>query len=173
MIFTILSKGYLNGPIAIRYPKAKEKVTYEEIFENMNEIEIEKWELLNEGKNIALLVVGPLSKQLEQTAKDENITLYNCRNLKPMDLETLSNIFDKYKKIITVEEGIINGGFGSTVSLYGQKVRYNGNIHIIGIDDIFISQGKRNDILSDLGLDVNGIKKNIYEIRGYTYVNNN
>lgn len=173
MIYTVLSQGYLKGPIAIRYPKDKEKVTYEEIFENIKEIEIEKWELINEGRDIALLVTGPLCKKLEQTAKDEKVTLYNCRNVKPMDLESLSDVFDKYREIITVEEGIINGGFGSTVSMYAQKVKYNGNIHIIGIDDIFISQGKRKDILSDLGLDVNGIKKNIYEIRGYTYVNNN
>jgi len=172
MLYTILTRGFLNGPVAIRYPKEKEKITLNEIYENMKEIDIEKWELLNNGDGIALLITGPLSKKLISLAEEENVTLYNCRNIKPMDLKTLSHIFDNYRDIITVEEGIINGGFGSAVLTYGQKYKYNGNIHIVGIDDVFTSQGKRDEILSDLGIDMTGIKNNIHEIRGYTHVSN-
>ena len=78
-----------------------------------------------------------------------------------MDISTLQSIKSRFNNIITLEEGVITGGFGDGVASWLLEEGFNGKLKRIGLPDEFIEHGPRNDILSMLGLDAEGIKTSI------------
>ncbi len=82
------------------------------------------------------------------------------RFVKPLDEVLLHSIFQKYDKIITIEDGTIIGGFGSAVLEFAQQYNYqNKTIKRLGIPDNFVEHGKTSELMSSIGLDVMNIKK--------------
>ena len=152
---------------SIRYPKGN-SITYDpELKPEI--IKIGSWELLTEGNDIAILAVGSMVDVAQNTLKllkndNINITLVNCRFIKPIDEKMLENIFKSHKKIITIEEGTVLGGFGSSILEYASLKNITANIKVLGIPDQFIQHGPRSELLDDIGLSKNKLYNTIKEI---------
>ena len=166
MLFTIFDQNWLTHPTAIRYPRETELADIDEITSSLKKIEIFKWEKLIDGNEIAILATGSMVSRSREAAYINGCTLFNCRSIKPLDIETLRQIFSDYETIITVEEGIKSGGFGSNVVLEAIRHNYSGRIDLIAIDDAFSSHGTREEVLNELGLDAKGIENRISRLRG-------
>jgi 1-deoxy-D-xylulose-5-phosphate synthase len=153
--------NYDKGPFAIRYPRAKcLGLPYDDSF---NKIEIGKGQIIKEGKDIAILAVGSMVNQALRASlilEKENISVevVNMRFIKPIDDLLLLNICKRFKKIITLEENTVMGGFGTAVleSLIKNQI-YDVQVHIKGIPDQFIEHGTIDELYKIVGLDVESI----------------
>jgi len=135
----------LQHPIAIRYPRGRGKITnWEQAFEA---IEIGTGVQLKEGKQLAALTVGPIASNVSEAiiaVENESnavISHYDMRFIKPLDEGLLHQIFQKYPTILTVEDGMINGGFGSAVLQFASENNYKNTVKIAGIPDEFPQHG--------------------------------
>jgi len=165
LMYTALDQN--TNPFMIRYPRSS---SFE--FDKNGQtdlIPIGNWEKVITGKDVAILAVGSMVKPSLETAieltKDKiSCEVINCRFIQPMDEEYLDSIINKFDKIVTIEEGVINGGFGSGVSEWLTDNNYSGNVKRIGIPNKFITHGNRDILLNEIGLDISGIVKKIREI---------
>ena len=145
----------LDNPIAIRYPRGFGKIIdWEKPF---NKIEIGKGICLQEGENIAILSVGTIAKNISDALElidvKSNYAHYDMRFVKPLDEQLLHRIFQKYQTIITIEDGIIKGGFGSAILEFASENKYQNNITVLGIPDEFIPHGSILELHKKIGLD--------------------
>lgn len=146
----------LDRPAAIRYPRASSKNLLPSPAKN---IELGKAEVLKEGKDFVVIALGsmvaPSLDALELLAREGlSGALINARFAKPLDMDLFQSL--RAKKIFTVEEGIIDGGFGSGVSeAVGEPVVR------IGLPDEFIPHGRRDLLLEKYGLNARGIADKI------------
>ena len=156
-----------NGPFAIRYPK-----TSSILFDDSKEpkgLEIGTWEILKEGTEMAILAVGSMVEESQNAIEKFNINgitpqLVNARFVKPLDEKMLDEISQNFPFVITVEEGVLEGGFGSAVLSYLNSRNYTGKVHRLGIPDEFVDHGERRSLLSDLGLTSRKISETISKI---------
>ena len=109
------------------------------------------------------MVKPSLDAALDLAMDNISCEVINCRFIRPMDEEYLNSIIKKFNKIITVEEGVINGGFWSGISEWLTDINFSGNIKRIGIPNEFITHGNRDILLKEIGLDKSGIIQNIKE----------
>jgi 1-deoxy-D-xylulose-5-phosphate synthase len=149
-------------PVAIRYPRGE--VQGVPIDEDFKEIPIGKWEILKEGEDIAIIACGnqvypSLSAASELEEEGILCTVINGRFIKPMDREMLSALSKHAKKILTVEENAIMGGFGSGVLEILSEEGIAVPVKNIGIPDTFLPHGSQSMLRKSLGLDKEGIKK--------------
>lgn len=156
-----------KGPFSIRYPRGR-GVTPNWKTE-MQELEIGKARLINEGKDVAILsigAIGNLVKDANIILEKENInpTHYDMRFAKPLDEELLHNIFKKYDKIITLEDGVIQGGFGTAIIEFMIENGYHAKIKRLGVPDEFIEHGTQQELYHICGYDVEGICKSVKEV---------
>lgn len=158
---------YNKGPVAIRYPRGSGVGV--PIKNNFDLIEIGKAEVLKEGNDIAILAIGNMvypSLKSAEILKRYGIDamVVNMRFVKPLDEELLDIIFDKFDKVVTVEENTIRGGFGSAVLEYAaSKGITNVKFLIHGIPDEFIEHGTQKELWHMLKLDPEGIAEKILE----------
>jgi 1-deoxy-D-xylulose-5-phosphate synthase len=145
-------------PISMRYPKA----TLETVKREMTSVELGKCEVMEDGDDGAFIVFGslmPAAMQAAHKLRDEglNLTVINARFAKPLDRETILPLVDRMPFVITIEEGTLQGGFGSAVleacNAEGIDTR---NVIRLGIPDRFIEHAERGELLTELGLDVEG-----------------
>lgn len=146
----------LDQPIAIRYPRGQGVlVDWKQPF---SKIEIGKGVQLKDGKEIAVLSIGTMAKNvseaIEQSNNPDAIAHYDMRFVKPLDEELLHIIFKTYTTIITVEDNVVKGGFGSAVLEFAATHQYKNNIKILGIPDVFIDHGTVAELQKSIGLDV-------------------
>jgi len=156
-----------DKPFTIRYPKTS-AVEFEEIGQN-ELLPVGSWEICQKGSDIAILAVGPMvytAIDASEILKDKGISceIINCRFIKPMDLSTLDSIRLKFKKIITIEEGVITGGFGDGVASWLIEEGFNGKLKRLGLPDHFVEHGPRDKLLQILGLDSEGLSKSILKM---------
>lgn len=154
---------HINGPTAIKYSRGEAETLYED---KCAPIEYGKGQILKDGKDAVILSVGNLLSEsvsaIELLEKDGyEIGLANPRYLKPIDTEMLDELADKYSLIVTVEEGILNGGYGSMVMQYLYQNRYCGQIHTIGIDDAFVEHGSIKELREMLKIDGESIAESV------------
>jgi 1-deoxy-D-xylulose-5-phosphate synthase len=133
----------INHPIAIRYPRGRgEIVNWQQPFQK---IEIGKATLLKKGSKSAILSNGFIGRNVTLAlAEINNVGLfshYDFPFVKPLDEEILHQIFSNYESLITIEDGTIIGGFGSSIAEFKSKYNYKNNVQILGIPDQFIEQG--------------------------------
>ncbi|NLZ47373.1 MAG: 1-deoxy-D-xylulose-5-phosphate synthase [Clostridiales bacterium] len=153
-----------NGPIAIRYPRGGDLQDLE--LEAVEKIELGKWEVLKSGGDIAILAVGKMVSHAILAARileEEGIavSVINAYSVKPLDFNLLDDLCKKGYKIVTVEDNVINGGFGSLVLNYIFSKNNNIEVLNLGYKDEFIQQGNPDLLYSLLGLDPKGIAKSI------------
>lgn len=166
MIYTALQ---MNGPVAVRYPKRE--VPGDGAFpETYQSLTPGKGEILLEGKNTAIIGIGSMVQNALTAAgrlqkSGLNCTVVNARFVKPLDEELLLQIARTHNRIVTVEENIVAGGFGSAVlEFYTQNRIKNLEFRMLGIPDQFITQGSNEILLHQCGLDPEGISRAIREL---------
>jgi len=145
----------LKNPIAIRYPRGKGKIIdWQKPFKA---IEIGTGVCLKDGKKIAVLSVGTIANSVSGaiilSEKSNEIAHYDMRFVKPLDENLLHQIFEKYQTILTIEDGTINGGFGSSILEFASKHTYKNDLNILGIPDEFIEHGNTLELQKSLELD--------------------
>ncbi|MDR2886926.1 MAG: 1-deoxy-D-xylulose-5-phosphate synthase [Bacteroidales bacterium] len=151
-------------PFSIRYPRRKG--TYKEWHTPFEEIEIGKSRMVSDGKDIAILSIGYPGNTVSRAIKKlsgENFSIahYDMRFTAPLDREALHDIFRKFSHIITVEDGILSGGFGSAVLEFMSDNGYNAKITRLGIPDYFVEHGLPEELYKECGLDSEAIELTI------------
>lgn len=162
MMFTAYSTPQ---PFAIRYPRGNGNfITWHN---EMQLLPIGKGECLKNGENIAILTFGPVGNQaikavdIFYTETGKSVAVYNMRWVKPLDVELLTEISHSFKTIITVEDGILNGGFGSAILEALQDIDFQGKVVRLGINDTFVTHGTQNELYKICGYDYEGILQTI------------
>ncbi|AXT18851.1 1-deoxy-D-xylulose-5-phosphate synthase [Flavobacteriaceae bacterium AU392] len=140
----------LELPIAIRYPRGRGvTVNWKHSF---SKIEIGKSELLKKGQDIAILSIGSIAENVTIAIKNINVSHYDMQFVKPLDEKALHLIFKTYKCIISVEDGTVNGGFGSAILEFASKNNYKNKTILLGIPDAFTDHGKMNELQNKVRL---------------------
>ncbi|WP_422084231.1 1-deoxy-D-xylulose-5-phosphate synthase [Ulvibacterium sp.] len=148
------------GPIVIRYPRGRgTTLNWKQPFQ---EIAIGSSQELKRGSKIAILSVGPIGnrvgKVIDENDNDQQIGHYDMRFIKPLDTNRLEHIFQNYEHIITIEDGCKAGGFGSAILEKANEMRYQGRIHIFGIDDVFLQHGAMDELHQLAEIDATSLK---------------
>lgn len=151
------------GPFVIRYPRGRGVcIEWKCPFEP---IKVGTGRKLKEGKDIAVLTIGPIGndavaaiKRAETERPDLSIALYDMRFLKPLDEKILSEVGENFSKIVTIEDGVRNGGMGSAVLEWMDDHNYTPKIKRLGLPDEFIEHGKVEELHKIVGIDVDSIK---------------
>jgi 1-deoxy-D-xylulose-5-phosphate synthase len=157
---------YKKGPIAIRYPRGSCFGLEIKPFEKM---EIGKGEILEKGDDFAILAVGSMvnmAMKSREILAHENIDVevVNARFIKPVDGELLKDVFARHKKVMTIEDNVIIGGFGSAVlEFMNQNGIKDVDVLVHGLPDRFINHGKPDELYEELKMDGKGIASIIKE----------
>ena len=153
ILFTA-QKG-LKNPIAIRYPRGTGKLL--EWQKSFEDIEIGTGTCLTKGSNVAILTIGTIAENvinaLELISETNIFSHYDMRFVKPLDKNLLEEIFANHTFIITVEDGVLKGGFGSSILEFAAENNYPHQIKTLGIPDIFIEHGTVSQLQHIIGLD--------------------
>lgn len=165
ILYTVAQNNW-TSPIAIRYPRGNGRLPKQFFpFEKINKKAI----LLKEGGKNAILSIGTIAynteKAIEKCNFPNNFAHYDMRWIKPLDTETLHYIFNKYEKIITIEEGCEKGGFGAAIAEFMSENNYHNTLKIIGIPDEFIEQGSVEEQQKYTGLSIEEICKTLNAIQ--------
>jgi 1-deoxy-D-xylulose-5-phosphate synthase len=151
-------------PIVIRYPRGEGVLV--DWKTPMKEIPIGKGRKLKDGDDIAILTFGHPGNFAASAIRDVksegiNPAHYDMRFAKPIDEEMLHEVFSKFKKIITVEDGTVVGGFGSAILEFMNSFGYKADVKIMGIPDRLVEHGTPKQLYDEIGLDANGIATEI------------
>ena len=149
----------LNHPIAIRYPRGRgQMVDWQKPY---NKLEIGKANNLKKGTTTAVLSNGPIGNSvtlaIAKMNKPETIAHFDFAFVKPLDENALHTIFNEFEKIITIEDGVINGGFGSAILEFASQNKYSKPILNLGIPDEFIEQGTIEELHHYCKIDVDSL----------------
>ncbi|MFC2307713.1 MAG: 1-deoxy-D-xylulose-5-phosphate synthase [Bacteroidota bacterium] len=157
------------GAFVIRYPRGKG--TTAEWHNTPVRIALGTGEKLKDGSDIAVLTIGTIAnqarkaiEQIERENADIDIAHYDMRFVKPLDEKILHEVGKKFEKVITIEDGVIQGGFGSAVLEFFADNGYRVQTKRLGIPDTFVEHGTPDELYSMLGLDTEGIANSIREI---------
>ena len=153
-----------NLPFSIRYPRGKG--IHKEWYKPFEEIEVGKSRMLSDGKDMAILSIGYTGYTVSEAIKKlsgENFSIahYDMRFVAPLDKDALHDIFRKFDRIITIEDGILSGGFGSAIIEFMSDNGYNAKIKRLGIPDYFIEHGTQEELYKECGFDIEGIELTI------------
>ena len=155
-----------DGPVSVRYPRGSGVGV--SIAEPMHSLPIGKAEVLREGKDVCLWAIGSMVQSALQAADklaEQGISagVVNMRFAKPLDEELLLEHAAQYGKIVTLEEGVLQGGVGSAVleTLNAAKMLQKCQVLTLGIPDEFVLHGDKKLLFKDLGLDVETIADKI------------
>ena len=135
----------------------------------MEEIKVGTGRKLKDGKEIAILTFGhpgnfAASAIRDVKAEGINPAHYDMRFAKPLDEEMLHEVFGKFNKIITVEDGTVVGGFGSAILEFMNEHGYKATVKIMGIPDRLVEHGTPKQLYDEIGMDANGIAEAIREM---------
>ena len=151
-----------QGPWVIRYPKGRG------VMENwkcpLESIEVGKGRKLKDGKGIAVLSIGHIGNNAAEAVKGTDAAHYDMRFLKPIDTALLDEIASAYDRVITIEDGVRDGGLGSAVLEYFADKGYTTRVTRIGMPtDSFVEHGTIAELQKLYGMDVEGIRKCIIQ----------
>lgn len=150
----------LNHPIAIRYPRGRGQIVdWQKTYEK---IEIGKANCLIQGTKVAVLSNGPIGNKvtlaLAEMGNPETIAHYDFAFVKPLDEQLLHSIFKDFKNIVTLEDGVVKGGFGSAILEFSSQHNYNLPVKTLGIPDEFIEHGTVEQLQQYCQIDVRSLK---------------
>ena len=151
----------LEHPIAIRYPRGRgQNIHWKSQYQK---IVFGKGQCIKEGTQIAVLSNGTLGNNVTQALDNlkipRTIAHYDFPFVKPLDETLLHSIFSKYEMVITIEDGVITGGFGSAILEFAAANNYHTKIHLLGMPDEFIEQGTILELQQYCKIDVLSIEK--------------
>lgn len=160
--------NYTSGPVAIRFPRGNGIGVQTK---PMQALPLGKGEIVRSGKDIAIIALGTMVQYALNAAEsliEHGISLevVNPRFIKPLDTELITDLFNRFDKIITIEDGQIQGGFGSAVVEYAAEINHHGtDFTLMGIPDKFIHHGTQEQLHAELGINADGIVKKVLEIK--------
>ena len=159
MMFTAQLPG--KGTFVIRYPRGKGTLVDWRC--PLEEMEVGTSRKLHEGDKTAVLTIGPMGNNVERIINDNNLNVahYDMRFVKPLDETALEEIASRYTRIVTVEDGVRNGGFGSAVAEWMADHGYHPDITRLGLPDKFVEHGTVEQLRKTVGLDDETIKREI------------
>lgn len=155
------------GPFSIRYPRGSGSVIdWHQPFEA---IPVGRGRILTQGDQLAVLTIGTTGVNAAKAVSKLNsngysVAHYDMRFVKPLDHDLLHLIFKKFDRILTIEDGVVQGGFGSAVAEFMTDNRYVATIVRLGVPDRFIEQGTPNELIRECGFDEEGILKAAEEL---------
>ena len=154
-----------QGPFAIRYPRGRGVLVDWQC--PLEEIQVGKGRKLKEGKDIAVLTLGPIGNEAAkaiasaEAKSGKTIAHYDLRFLKPLDEEILDEIGQNYQFIVTVEDGVLKGGMGSAILEYMADHGYTPSVRRIGIPDNFVQHGTPQELYRICGMDATSIENTL------------
>ena len=157
----------LQLPIAIRYPRGRGKIV--DWKQPFKKIAIGQAEALKKGTTIALLCVGSMVQNaqdaldlLPSKVQKDQVGIYDMCFVKPLDIKLLTEIFEHYTTIITIENGVVSGGFGSSILEYQATTKYTNTIELLGIKDEFPEHASVHQLQDLQGISPEKIKQTIH-----------
>jgi 1-deoxy-D-xylulose-5-phosphate synthase len=155
------------GPFVIRYPRGNGMMT--DWKRPLKALEIGKGRKISEGEDVAILTIGHVGNFAQEACQELNSegihpAHYDLRFAKPLDLNMLHDVFTRYKHIVTVEDGCLQGGVGTAVLEFMADHKYNAQVIRLGIPDEFIEHGEQPELWSLCGYDTAGIISTIRKI---------
>lgn len=152
-----------KGMFVIRYPRGRG--VNKDWKCPLEEIKVGTGRKLKDGDQVAILTVGPIGndaqKAIQALPQRDNVAHYDMRFIKPLDNQLLDEIGKKFKKVITIEDGVRNGGFGSAVLEWFNDHGYAPSVQRMGLPDEFVTHGSVDELRRIVGLDAPHIKQNI------------
>jgi 1-deoxy-D-xylulose-5-phosphate synthase len=135
----------------------------------MEEIKIGTGRKLKKGEDVAILTIGHVGNYATEVCnrfqkRNIDVAHYDLRFVKPLDEEMLHEVFVLYKKIITVEDGCIQGGFGTAVLEFMADNTYTADVKRLGIPDRVVEHGEQIELHRECGFDPDGIEKAVIEM---------
>ncbi len=148
-----------KGTFVIRYPRGRGSVVDWRC--PLEEIAVGKGRCLHEGTDVAVLSFGPLGVEVEKVIDDVSLSVahYDMRFAKPLDEEILDEVGRKFKRIVTIEDGSREGGFGSAVLEWMSDHGYTPQIKRLGLPDKFVEHGTVAELQKITGIDAESLKK--------------
>ena len=163
-----------KGTFVIRYPRGKGVLTDWEC--PLKEIEVGTGRRIHDGWDVAVLSIGPIGNDVEKAIKlvegaesstsnghCPSIAHYDMRFLKPLDEKLLEEVGNRFSRIITIEDGVRNGGLGSAVTEWMSDHGYTPHIARMGMPDYFVEQGTVQQLREICGIDIESIKKRLLD----------
>ncbi len=156
---------YNDGPIALRYPRGNGLGVAMD--EELKAIPIGSWEVLEEGRDAVILTFGttiPMALHAAEQLREQGIQVevVNARFIKPLDEEMLSSIFGRNVPVLTIEEAVLQGGFGSAVLEFAQDNGHTGVvIDRMGIPDLFVEHGDVAELMDEIDLNSDEVVKKV------------
>lgn len=163
MVYTAIK--YDDGPIALRFPRGNGLGV--PMDETLKAIPIGSWEVLKEGRDIAILTFGttiPMAMEAASILEKQgrSVKVINARFIKPLDESLMTSLLQLNIPLLTIEEAVLQGGFGSAVLEYSHDHGFHHTeIERMGIPDQFIEHGNVHELLEEIGLTTEGIVKKI------------
>ena len=156
----MLTTGYNHpGPAAVRYPRGKGPSI--PVQKDFTELEIGKAEACHQGGRIAILAWGSMVTPALEVGKQLGATVINMRFIKPIDEDIILEMAKTHDEMVTIEENVLAGGAGSAVNEFLQAQRIFMPVLNLALPDEFVEQGTREELLTDCGLDSQGILSSI------------
>lgn len=158
---------YTKGPIALRYPRGNGRGLPPK--SKFDELPIGKGEIVRSGHDVGILAIGnmvyPALEAAELLARDEvSAEVVNMRFVKPLDEKLLDDIASRFTRVLTVEDNVVHGGFGSGVLEYFARKQFNHlRVFVHGVPNEFIEHGLPNELYAMLRLDSAGIASVVNE----------
>ena len=158
------------GTFVIRYPRGRGHLVDWQC--PLDEVAVGTGRVIREGSDVAVITIGPMGYDVESAIRqieDEDpnhknrVAHYDLRFLKPLDAHLLDEVGSKFKRVITVEDGVRNGGMGSAVLEWMSDHGYHPDVVRLGLPDCFVEHGTVAQLREKWGLDVPSIKKTIEE----------
>lgn len=166
MLYTAV---YSNKPVVVRYPRGE--IMGVEMDQKFRKIPLGKGEIIRDGHDVLVLAVGstvyPALNAAARLEREDGIDIgiLNPRFIKPLDEKLLLDYISKYQKVITVEEQVLMGGFGSSIlEMLNSNGFTNLKLKRLGLPDSFIPHGSQQKMRSLYGIDSTGIRKAVLEI---------
>jgi 1-deoxy-D-xylulose-5-phosphate synthase len=159
---------YDDGPIAMRFPRGNGVGV--PLDEELKTIPIGTWEVLKEGEDVAILTFGttiPMALEAANHLEQQGIRVkvVNARFIKPLDRKMLSDLFERKMPVLTIEEAVLQGGFGSSILEFASENRYfDAVIDRMGIPDQFIEHGSVDELLKEIDLTVDSTIRKVIEL---------
>ncbi len=147
----------LENPIAIRYPRGRGEVI--DWKSSLEKLEIGSAKTIQSGGKIAVLSLGTVLTDVIEAANkaSQNVSVYDLQFLAPLDHQLLESIFEQYDVLITVEDGVVSGGFGSAVTEFAALKKAQLTIECLGIQDHFPEHGSIAELKAASGYDSDSI----------------
>lgn len=163
LMFTAQQEG--GGPFVIRYPRGRGSLV--DWRRPMRALEVGRGRRMREGREVAVLSIGAIGREVAKAlegCEEGRVGWYDMRFLKPLDEGLLHEVFGRYGKVVTVEDGTVVGGLGSAVLEFMADHGYGAKVVRLGVPDRFVEHGTQAELYRECGYDAAGILKVLKEI---------